>query len=114
MLLTPIAHSIIFTLFVAAPVSIVPLLDHSARLDLIDLYEAGMVAQAGNKFGGVSVLTEANDTMLSIKMTEVSTMEMMFSPDSTIVVRHAVKLPESEHVITHFYDKNWKKINNKL
>lgn len=113
MLLSQITHSLLFSLLVAAPMSVVPLLDHSARLDLIDLHEAGMVAQAGNKFGGVSVLTQANDTMLSIKMTEASTMEMVLNPDSTISVRHTVMLPEGEHTIVQLFDNHWNKINTK-
>lgn len=113
MLLSQITHSLLFSLFVAAPVSVVPLLDRSSRLDLVDLYEAGMVAQAGNKLGGISVMTQANDTMLCIKMTEASTMEILLNPDSMVVVRHIVKLPEEEHTTTHVYDQNWNKINNK-
>lgn len=113
MLLSQLTHSLLFSLFVAAPVSVVPLLDRSSRLDLIDLHEAGMEAKAGNKFGGISYLTHANDTMLSVKMTEASTMEMTLTTDSMIVVRHTVKLPDSEHTTTHIYDQNWNKINNK-
>lgn len=113
MFLSQLSHSLLFSLFVAAPVSVVPLLDRSSRLDLIDLQEAGMEAKAGNKFGGISFLTQASDTALCIKMTESSTMEMMLTPDSMILVRHTVKLPESEHTTTHIYDQNWNKINNK-
>lgn len=113
MLLSQLAHSLIFTLFVAAPVSVVPLLDQSSRLDLVDLHEAGMEAKAGNKLGGISFLTEATDTMLRIQMTESSVLEMLVRPDSTIVVHHTVKMPETEHTTTQIYDNNWNKINHK-
>lgn len=110
MLLTQLSHTLLFSLFVAAPVSVIPLLDRSSRLDLIDLYEAGMEAKAQNKLGGISKLTQGCDTVLRIQMTEISTMEMTLDTDSMIVVRHTVKMPEAEHTTTHVYDQNWNKI----
>lgn len=107
---TPLAQITLAALFVAAPVSVMPLLDKGARLDLIDLAEANMEAQAGNRFGGVTRMTHLSDTLISLQLTEVSTMDIRLLPDSTIEVTHCVKLPEHVNTVKHRYDTDWKKV----
>lgn len=103
-------HSFLASLFVAAPLTVLPLLDESARLDLIDLYEANMPAQVTNRHGGMTEMTMLSDTLIALRMTEVSTLEMRLMEDSTIELRHCIALPE--HVCTRQqrYTADWQEI----
>lgn len=82
--------------FAAAPFEVVPLLDTNSRLDLIDLYEAGQPAKVINKYGGTTELTHLSDTLLVLKMTEVSQVEFRHANDSTIEMVQKFLLPEGE------------------
>lgn len=94
------------SLFIAAPLSVMPLLDKNARMDMVDLYEANMTAQAGNRYGGISELTMLSDTLVALQLTECSTMEIRLTQDSLIEVKHNVA---AQHVnsTTKYYDLNW-------
>lgn len=83
------------TLFFSAPLSVVPLLDSSARMDMVDLFEAGQPAQVGNRYGGVSEMTVLTDSLILLRLTDVSTMELRLLPDTTLSVRHTVTTPDS-------------------
>lgn len=109
---TTIAYTLLATLFVSAPDIVVPLLDHSTRLDLIDLYEAGLTAQGGNRYGGVSEMSEMSDSIIYLRLTEVSQLEMRLLPDSIVEVTHRVKTPEKEVLTTNRYDAHWQVIGS--
>ena len=83
------------TLFFSAPLSVVPLLDSSARMDMVDLFEAGQPAQVGNRYGGVSELSVLTDSLLEIRLTEVSSLELRLLPDTTLSIRHTVVTSDS-------------------
>lgn len=96
--------------FIAAPISVLPILDSSARLDLIDYFEAGMTAKVENRYGGSSELTALSDTLVALRLTEASTMEMRLANDSNVVVKRIYKLPEGDVVSEKLFNKEWKRI----
>lgn len=53
--------------FVNAPKSVLPLLDRTARLDLMDLYASGLPAKAENLYGGQSELLKRQAITLCSK-----------------------------------------------
>lgn len=109
-MLSQISQSLLATLFVTAPTSVVPLLNQSTRLDLIDLYEAGMTAQGGNRYGGISEMTMLNDTLLTVRLTDVSTLQMRLVSDSIVEVTHSVKAAERDFTTTACYTKDWQEV----
>lgn len=96
--------------FIAAPISVLPVLDTSARLDLIDYFEAGMTAKVENRYAGTSELTALSDTLVALHITEATSLEMCLTPDSNIVVKRTYTLPEGDVVCEKLYDKEWKRI----
>lgn len=61
-----------------------PLLDRSARLDMLDYYEARMEARGTNTMGGTSVMTEKTDSTLTIRLTDLSTWHMEILPHDQV------------------------------
>lgn len=94
-------------LFTAAPTEVLPLIDKPSRLDMVDLYEAGMSAVVANRFGGQSELTMLSDTLVALRLTEISTVEMRLLADSTIELRHTYALPEGVQTTKKYYNTNW-------
>lgn len=97
-------------LFVNAPMNIIPQLDRSARMDLLDLYEAGMTAKTGNRFGGTCTMTHCSDTAITIHLTDVSTMNLRMVNDSVVELSHKVFVKDVEHTSRRLYDNHWKLI----
>lgn len=100
----------IVTLFLSAPASIIPLLDNTARLDLLDYYEAKMPAKMQNRFGGMTELTHLSDTLIALRMTEASSLELRLQADSTIQMTRIIALPEKELRISKLFSANWEEI----
>lgn len=96
--------------FVAAPTAVMPLLDRSARLDMIDLYEARMEAVVGNRFGGTSTLEVMSDSLLQLCLTEVSDMTIRLTPDSLLELTRSIDTPEGKRVSTKLYTTDWKRL----
>ena len=92
-----IAHTALtlLSLFFSAPLSVIPLLDRGQRMDMVDLYEAGQSSQVGNRYGGVSELSVLTDSLLEIRLTEVSSLELRLLPDTTLSIRHTVVTSDS-------------------
>lgn len=95
------------TLFVAAPIELFPLLDRNARLDLVDYYEAGQTARVENRLGGTTEMTALSDTLLALRMTEVTTVELRMANDSTIEFTHIYTLPERTITTTRCFTTEW-------
>ena len=81
--------------FIAAPLAIVPMLDRSARMDMIDLFEAGLPACVENRYGGTSRMTTLTDSVLTIELTAVSTLKLTLQSDSSFCLEHAVTTSDS-------------------
>ena len=56
------------SLFTRVPASVLPMLAHNARLDLLDLYNYKMTAKAENDFGGTSYLLVKAENFLHLKL----------------------------------------------
>lgn len=95
------------SLFVNAPAEVMPLLDSTTRLNLLDLYEAWGTAQATNELGGTSQLTSKDSLMLELAPTEGSTWTMARLDSAMLACIHTLRLPASDSRLT-FYDTQWR------
>lgn len=81
-------------LFVQTPREVMPLLDMSARLDLLDLYNNGLAAKVENNCGGQSELLDKTPTSIRLRTTEVGEwqMHLLTSPSDTLLLTlHTLK-----------------------
>lgn len=109
-----LASALIDSLFLLCPASELPLLDVSARLDMLDYYAAEMEAKGANVMGGTSVMEEKGDSLIRLRLTEVSTWEMRLLDDGIIRCQHTISAAEMEpRVNLSFYSKDWAPIRRK-
>lgn len=100
------------TLFIAVPLTLIPLLDHNSRMDMVDLYDAGQTALVENRYGGESELTALSDSVLTVRLTEVSTLQMRLLPDTLLSIEHTVTTADSiSHISKKYYNRNFLEIN---
>lgn len=105
---------LIDSLFLLCPMSELPLLERSARLDMLDYYEARMEARGTNRMGGSSILTSKSDSLLTIQLTEVSSWSMELMKDGSIRTTHKIQTSDiPERKTTHYYNKEWKSLKRK-
>ena len=82
------------SLFINAPRTILPLLDKTSRMDLIDLYDSGLQAKVVNQYGGETVLLKKTKDFLSLQTTKSGKWTIrLFSlnnGDSFILCAHSV------------------------
>lgn len=96
--------------FKSAPSQILPLLDNTARLDMLDYYNSGMSNSTDNNLGGGSAITGRGAERMDLKITDASTMELALLPaqnDSLIVVISTVMTPVADSKISVF-SSDWK------
>lgn len=98
------------SLFASVPRSVLPLLDHTAKLDLLDLYNNKLTARAENVYGGQTTLIKKTQDYLRLQLTESSTWEMKIVPqnmrDTFLVCIHSVDaLGVSSNISV--YHTNW-------
>ena len=90
---------VIDSLFLWMPMSELPMLPVSSRMDMLDYYEAKMEARGENIYGGVSVLTQKDERSLTVKLTEVSTWKMEALEDGSVRCTHRVEVPGGEDCV---------------
>lgn len=66
--------------FSKMPQAVLPLLDKTARLDMLDLYNSHLTSRVENLFGGQSVLLAKTDDYINIKCTDSSSWQMKLLP----------------------------------
>lgn len=97
------------SVFVHIPSGILSVLDIDARLDMIDLYNYNMKAEAYNIYGGKSEMTQKTDSMFSISLTESSRWDLALLPqsaDTIFAVIYTILSPaESSRIV--LYDADW-------
>ena len=97
------------SVFVHVSSGILSVLDMDARLDMIDLYNYNMKAEAYNIYGGKSVMTQKTDSMFSISLTESSRWDLALLPqsaDTIFAVIYTILSPaESSRIV--LYDVDW-------
>lgn len=100
------------TLFIAVPLTLIPLLDRNSRMDMVDLYDAGQTALVENRYGGESELTALSDSVLTVRLTEVSTLQMRMLSDTLLSIEHTVTTADSiGHTSKKYYNRNFLEIN---
>lgn len=96
--------------FTKAPQNIFPLLDMTARLDMIDYFNSGMVNNTINALNGKSKITAMTPQKLTIKMTDTSTHEINLittaGNDTIIALISTVATPAPDSRMT-LYTKDW-------
>ena len=97
------------SVFVHVSSGILSVLDMDARLDMIDLYNYNMKAEAYNIYGGKSVMPQKTDSMFSISLTESSRWDLALLPqsaDTIFAVIYTILSPaESSRIV--LYDVDW-------
>lgn len=110
-MIRPLQSLTLVALFTAAPLYIFPLLGSNARLDLVDYYEAGMAAKVENRLGGTSELTFVSDTLLTLRTTASTMVQLRMPNDTTITITNIYQLPEGEFTKVKHYTTDWEKIH---
>ena len=96
-------------LFVQTPREVMPLLDLSARLDLLDLYNNGLPAKVENNCGGQSELKSKTSTSLLLRTSEVGEwqMDLLASPADTLILTLHTLQAGGRSTRLSLYDAHW-------
>lgn len=95
--------------FVKAPASVMPLIEESTRLDMIDYFNAGSDRASRNALYGNSRITALTPEHLVVEATAASTFEIITLPganDTILAVIHTVATPMPDSKIT-LYSSSW-------
>ncbi|MBD5361757.1 MAG: DUF3256 family protein [Bacteroides sp.] len=99
--------------FLAAPMDLVGYVDETARLDMIDYFNAGQTDRAPMSSRNLRVkLTELTDTAMTLKAGDVQTISLRLLPaksDTVIAVIETMATPALDSKLT-IYNKEWKPI----
>lgn len=109
-------------LFADIPREVLPLIDRTARLDMMDLYNHGLLAEVENIYGGRSVLLSKTPDNLYLQASEASTWEMKvvgesFAPsdsitegslESGLIVCISTILASGQSSRVKVYDLDWR------
>lgn len=100
--------------FVTMPRQLLPALTDVNRADLVDFIDNGMRAAVTNAFDSTVVMTQMNDTYLSLKTSATGTLQMKMLPlnDSTSIVCLARTVcPGACLSDVRFYTTGWEKLD---
>lgn len=104
-----VAAQSIDTLFARIPRSVMPLLDNTAKLDLLDLYNNGLTAKAENTLGGQAELQKKSTRGLSLRTSDAGSWQMELlsaGHDTLICCIHSVKAGGLSSQVV-LYQRNW-------
>ena len=110
------AYDYIDRFFAYMPQRVLPILDKTSRLDMIDLYNNAMVAKAENVYGGMSEMKHKSDFYLSIRLTDVSTWQMRIIPmahDTLIVCAHSLSANGTSTTLS-YYKEDWHSVKRDI
>ena len=102
----PLRAGLIDSLFINAPQDVLPLLGHTERLDLLDLYDYRLKAEVENRLGGRSLLEHKDSCMLRLliclnsvraggEMTRLTPYNLSWQP-----IKLAFPKPDCKHFLT--------------
>ncbi|MCM1313506.1 MAG: DUF3256 family protein [Bacteroides sp.] len=94
------------------PDSVMPLLTHNNRLDMIDYLDSNMKAEISNRFGGQSEMVVITDDYVDIKVSEQSEVAfklLPFGDDNIICMIHTCQSVADDSRIK-FYSAQWKQL----
>lgn len=96
--------------FADAPDNLVPLLTRTARLDMLDYYNAGVPTPSRNIYGGSARIVAMTPTTVDVQLSRDASMQLALVPvgkDTLVALTHTVLTPLPDSGIT-FYTKEWK------
>lgn len=102
--------------FTNAPASIIPLLQRSTRLDMVDYFNSGSTTASTNLLNGKSKITALSDESISVSLSEASSLQMVILPmktDSVIMIIETIAMPAHDSVVK-FYTRQWTPIDETL
>lgn len=86
--------------FTGAPRKVMPMLDETARLDMVDYYNSGMATTTANQFNGRSRITSISPDQVSVALTDASTCDVIVlhgeqNPMLALITTVATPAPDS-------------------
>ena len=99
--------------FSKMPQAVLPLLDKTARLDLLDLYNSHLTPKVENVYGGQSTLLTKTDDYIHIRCTDVSTWQLKLLPmahDTLIVCISTVQGLNPYSKLTYYKGSDWHQV----
>lgn len=98
------------SIFARIPVHVLPMLDRTAKLDMLDLYNSHMKSVVENVYGGQSEMLRKTDTELSINTTSVSSWTMVLLPTKADTIILCLNSLQANGVETtaRTYNLQWK------
>lgn len=95
--------------FTSAPASVIPLLPHATRLDMLDYFNSGMTTSSNNLMNGKSRITQLTDRYINIDLTPASTLQLVVLPAANkeytaVISTIATPSPDSRMTI---YSSDW-------
>lgn len=96
--------------FSTAPMKVLPLLDRSTRLDMLDYFRYGSPAASSNILDGQARVTAEDSLSVSYETTKTATGQMAVleaGSDTILMVISTVATPHPDSSIA-FYDTSWK------
>ena len=87
------------SLFLDIPLSAMPELDRSARMDLLDLWESGLEAKVPGTFGDTLHLTAHTDSTLTLQLADAAVWRIDVTPDGRGVWTREIRLPGRKEAV---------------
>lgn len=104
------------SLFAQVPIAVMPLLDETSRLDLIDLYNSKLPAKAENRYGGQSELLEKTPQFMRLRSSGVGEWQFRLLPAERDTLIACIRSVKSEGVNSwlEVYNRHWKRVKIEL
>lgn len=100
--------------FVSEPGVVFDTLDNLSRMDMIDYYNSGQRAVAGNSLHGEAVLDTLDAHYMRLRLSDISTVEMQLAvrnaTDTLIVVVQTLDTPVADSRLTA-YNTEWRPVD---
>ena len=101
--------------FIAAPRSVITLLDKDERMDMVDYFNAGVQRPSEKATDGTSVITSMTPEVVTVKLSDASQVEICVlpaSPQPIIMLITTVRTPADDSSVA-FYTSDWKPLASK-
>lgn len=96
--------------FKTAPVSVLPTIDQTARMDMIDYYLSNMAVGTNNLLGGKSRVTGMDPMVIDVALSSSADCRIALLPlqqgDTAIIVVHTVRTPTPDSRMA-IYSRDW-------
>lgn len=97
--------------FTSAPRKVMPMLDQTTRLDMVDYFNNGMSTSSTNLLNGRSRITALSDNQLTVELSDASTCDMIVlqgeeSQFIAVITTVATPAPDSRMSV---YSSDWKR-----